>query len=977
MATTPRSSWRIPGAVRRLGRDRSRVIALVLLVIVTLTASGVQSAAASILQHTLDANWRGAYDILVTAKNNPAPTDGVLPPNSLGAGDRGMSLADVTKIRQVAGVDVAAPIGEIDVAQLRWANASVALPESAVNAHEVPQAFALSASFTTDDGLGPRYVSDITATVVVDQTPKPPATPPQPCTFNETPVDVTKYPLLCGRYDPYQSEVTTQQGNGYGSGGTSLDGVIYFELSPVPQGSTRVTLIDPAAEMKLLGSHGDFLRPLRRVNADHSTSIDDMNSWAESADDRYAKAFRDQQAAAAAQESTFGDGSEYRRQYEAFRQENGLTDDMMAPGPSPVYVPLIAAQGGSAPLNLTATVRSLGPAPRTPDPLADFPYAVDKGTGTLVGSSTVDASALLNPFATRPVDLPWPGTQPAPRSSVETFTTLSLGSVGTISGVQYRKAAAGSLVTGEFALPVDTSGSGAFQTARGGFRPGAESVYSPVTPLPQRSDAGGNVGVPVGSFSPDDLLGLQSDLSYVPLGAYQTVDSTVMHNGTPVTMQPSVTGLGLVNPRTVAIASIESAPAWNQKLPVSAVRIRVAGIAGYTPQSREKVAAVAAKIHALGFTATMVAGSSPRAVDITVDGYAFGVTDRTEQQKVGRLGTVSQNWSELGAVARADTAVSAASIAALGISVGAAALLFGAVQFVSIPRRREEAGALRMTGWSSARIRRWMVAEDVPGLGALLLAGVVTVVMSGFASIPIVVAGTTTALVVMTSLGAVWLGSRTVTRPPRVRAARASVARSSARYSVTSPMRFGMRQVRSHPLISVVQGLSLVIVALASAVLADLIVRGRQRAGVSLLAQFVSTQAAIAQLILALVSIVAGVALTLLVRRIVVARRREQSAVLRSMGWTSRDLRTAGVSELSLVAIPALLVATELASVGAGISGAPDRGVLVAAAALSIAAVALVLAAVPLPARYSVTRVLSSRFSPARFAPPRRNGSRP
>ena len=58
----------LPGALRRLSRDQSRLIAVVLLAVVALSASGIQSAAAVVTQRTLDVNWRGAYDILVTAK---------------------------------------------------------------------------------------------------------------------------------------------------------------------------------------------------------------------------------------------------------------------------------------------------------------------------------------------------------------------------------------------------------------------------------------------------------------------------------------------------------------------------------------------------------------------------------------------------------------------------------------------------------------------------------------------------------------------------------------------------------------------------------------------------------------------------------------------------------------------------------------------------------------------------------------------
>ena len=187
----------VPGAARRLSRDRSRLIAVVLLAVVALSASGIQSAAAVVLQQTLDANWRGAYDILVTTKGAKVGIGGLLAPNSLGDGANGMTLAQLAKVRLIPGIDVAAPIGEV-MSPLKMARPTVSLPESAVAASTTPQAFRVRSTYTTSDGLSKRFVSSETAYVIVDQLPADTARVVAPtCNLNGFNVDAVKYPNLC------------------------------------------------------------------------------------------------------------------------------------------------------------------------------------------------------------------------------------------------------------------------------------------------------------------------------------------------------------------------------------------------------------------------------------------------------------------------------------------------------------------------------------------------------------------------------------------------------------------------------------------------------------------------------------------------------------------------------------------------------------------------------------------------------------
>jgi hypothetical protein len=924
---------RVPGALRRLLRDRSRLVAVVLLAIVALSASGIQSAAAVILQRTLDSNWRGAYDILVTANDNPAGQGGLLAPNSLAAGDKGMSLADVAAIRTLDGIAVAAPIGEVDISQLTFGYPSIALPEGTVDASTQPQAFRITSTYTTNDGLGPRYVTSKSSNVIIDETPKP-VTPVTSCSINDIAVDTVKYPSLCrtSAFTPYQSIVTVQDGSGgWGTGETVSDGVIYFGLYSDPQGSTRVTLVDPVAERKLLGVGADFLKQLEALTPDATTSEADMTKWASSATGSYATDYLDQQSAVTGSRVSFAD-TDYGKEIAAFAKEHGFDPDGDQGQPA-VYVPLLTANAGVAPLTLTTTVQALGPAPRTGTD-ASLPYQVPAVPGTPVGTSSTDASALLNPFAVAPVDVAWPGTSPAPRERDPLHTSLGIRYPGIVAGSKYSVDKTKVTLTAPGfaqAIPPQTQEIvDPFVLTKDGSAAGVESVYSPTTLIPQPHNGELlSIAVPVGSFSTAQLSNLQSKLSYVPLGAYQSIGATVDSDGTKTKLNASVTGLGIVSPRTIAIASIASAPAWHQDRPVTAVRVRVAGITTYTPESQQKVISVAQAIQDLGFSATIVAGSSPTAVDLTVTNYAFGVADANGVQKVGTLGQITQQWSELGAAGRADLAVSTASLSVLGIALGSTALLLGAVQFASVPRRRGQAAVMREIGWTSGRIRRWMAAEEIPGIVIVLLAGLAAVFLSGLGRVSINIAAIGVAAVAVSSAAAVVLGSRGRARVRGIRRERILGGRRALRIRGRTTTTFGLRQARIHLLTSITQVVAVLIVAVSAAGLAEVFLEGRQQAGASLLAQFTTGQAAVSQLVLAAVALAAGIILALLARRVDLARRASQWTAMRAMGWTSGDLLRAQRIEAIAVSAPAIVLAVAATWGGSLLVEAPALPALV------------------------------------------------
>lgn len=935
----------IPGAVRRLGRERSRLVAVLLLASVAIAASGIQSSAAAALQATLDDNWRGAYDILVTSSGGSSDVGELLTPNSLASGGDGLGLDDLERIRLVGGVEVAAPIGEMVAPGLKYGSPTVTVPKGFVRgASETPQSFKVTTRYSTDDGLGPRVVSESSTMLVIDELPVEPPTEREvdestaSCSFEQYAITEESYPelwnLLCFQpFDTYQPITTTDDSSGWGGDDRLSNGAWLVGLTESPQSVTRVTLVDPKAEAQLLGEAGAFLAPLEQLAPSADTNAAMITAWAEGSDSDYAADFLEQEATRAAQSAGF-QSEEIFGLIKQLYADNGADYEAVQAEQQGSYVPLLVSDAGAAPLEITVTVEPYGDAPRISG-AEGYPYKLPREptAGEAAGapsSSTADVSALLNPFITTTATIPWPGSTAVEIDAKDVYNTLAIQYTGTVSNSPYTRAGSGvDLGAVGYHYPIPNWSVGMpnlLTTDDEAERPGSESVYVTTKSLPQSEFQ--SVAVPVGSFSNNAVAGLQSELSYVPLGAYEPINSTLDDGAV---MNPSVSGLGLVGPRTVAIASIYSAETWGQENPISAVRVRVGGIEGYSDAALHRVVETATGIEALGYTATIVAGSSPTEVTVHVADYAFGVASIDEKQRVGDLGDVTQNWSELGAASRADLAISTATASILALALGSAALLLGAVQFASVPRRRAQAAVMREIGFTRGRIGRWMAAEEVPGLVVVVLAGLAAALLSGLTQLSLVISGAGVGVVVVTSAVAVGLGSRTAPRRvPR---------RATKRVRGRSIVAFGVRQGRIHSLTSSTHFLAILIVALSAAGLASVFLQGRANAGSSLLGQFAVGQATLSQIALGLTGVIAGLILAVLGRRVDLARRSTQWAVMRAMGWTSGQLKLAQRTEAVTIVVPAVLVSGVATWFGAGALDLAHpllvTGVALAAAALA------------------------------------------
>lgn len=922
---------RVPSPFRRVARDRPRLGAVSLLALVSLAAAGISASAAERLQSLLDENWRGAYDILVTAPGNDGELAGLLAPNTLASGSDALTFDDLAVIRGVPDVEVAAPIGEVIVPGLSAASSIITLPKGYAGASDVPQSFRVTLTYRTNDGLGERFVSQESFQVVVDETERslPDFEPLNGCTLNGFELD-ERYPTLlqaCGRgFEMFANVSSTSGGNWNGSNNVDGDSIL-VQLGSTPMSATRITLIDPVAEKALLGTAGDFLDPLIDINPDSQTVVGPLNDWAARAGDAFAQNFLTQEADRESWQLG-GPSPEYVKELRQLYEDNGA-DFAEYLGPPARYTALLVRDVGSAPLSLDVQVESFGPT--VADTEQGYGYLLPEqltsgAPGEFVGDSAGDISDLMNPFVTKSVTVPWPGTKHVELADATKYLSAGIYYTGTVQGVKFelvksgRSGAEVRLPAVGFRSPVPDYQSfpdDVLKIEDDGTVPGMESVYTGAKKLPQVES--GPIAVPVGAFSIDEIAALQSDLSFVPLGAYQSVGSTLIAGSSPhatsaVTMGPSANGMGLVGPETVAIASVNSAAMWGQNAPISAVRVRVADIDGFTAGAVAKVADVAQAIGKLGFSATVVSGSSPTDVTVDVENYAFGVSGPDEKQEVGPLGNVNQRWSELGAAARVDLAVSNTSFAILAVALGATALLLAAVQLAGVPGRRAQASVMRTIGWSRRRTVLWMAGEELVSLGIVVVAGAIALLLASSRSAVTIAVGGSVAALVVTSTLAVVLSARPL--PSDIRPLRRGKRRhrmQEVQAWVTSTWRLALRQVGVHRLNATVQLLATIVVAVAASVVTATLIEGRAVAGASALGIFAVDQAFIAQLALGAVALIAGIVLAVIARRIDLVGRRQQWTTMRAMGWSVGQVRTVQVIEGLLVGIPAVAIAGGLA----------------------------------------------------------------
>ncbi len=234
-----------------------------------------------------------------------------------------------------------------------------------------------------------------------------------------------------------------------------------------------------------------------------------------------------------------------------------------------------------------------------------------------------------------------------------------------------------------------------------------------------------------GRFDPAKLPGF-SPLSQVPLESYQppqvepadAASTRALHGGA---LLPTTNLAGYVQQPPFLFTTLQAAMGLldhkyfgggDPQAPISAIRVRVAGVSGPDPLSLARIKAVALAIgQQTGLTVDVTAGSSPAPVLVHLPAGSFGQPALV----------VREGWVQKGVAVTILQALDRKSLALFVLVLVVTALFVANGTLAAVRGRRRELGTLLALGWS-----RWRIFAAVLGEVAIvgLLAGVAGTVLA-------------------------------------------------------------------------------------------------------------------------------------------------------------------------------------------------------------------------------------------------------
>lgn len=401
----------------------------------------------------------------------------------------------------------------------------------------------------------------------------------------------------------------------------------------------------------------------------------------------------------------------------------------------------------------------------------------------------------------------------------------------------------------------------------------SEQRYRPWTTSYDTTPPEAALLAPLGSYSPG-FTGAAEDASYVPLGIYADAEAEIAtpgaEEGSP--LPPSFSGRGALLTSPGVITSMTGYQQYRGEIAADVLRVRVAGVEGYSPQSLTHIENVADQITELGLDVQIVAGSSLAPVATYLPEFHDDDSD---------LGWVIEEWTSLGAAAQAEEAQMTASWTLLVVALIGVTLLACAVYLSSIKSRRREASMLTSLGWTRGRALRWFLAEDIPLLGVVAIAATAAVSVSSSATAQITTAAAALALLVTVLAGVSLVtagGSHSHTR-----------SQGSAR-PAGNPATIGRRLAWSSPGAVLMLALALLVLATTAVTFVLVILTARGQAGVSRIAGLVNAEVLLPQTVLAAGAITAGVIMFVMAIRQTLRHAHKQHRMLLTTGWSHTAL---------------------------------------------------------------------------------------
>jgi putative ABC transport system permease protein len=554
--------------VNQVGREtlRPSVLAALACGIVAVVVATLGSTAQVQLGRSIGGEARGAFDILVRPANASdlklSSTNGLIEPNYLSfAGAGGISLGQLSRIRSVAGVEIAAPISVVGQVTGAWDTPVIDLPPTFKS--EVVN-FTLTQRVT--DGVSNRVVSRQHFRALL-------------------PASSTIYPSSTGA----GSFVAGDAAHGW-----------YLTGLPLPPVTSSVVAVDPLAEEKLLGHPVRALTQLAELRGRSSGTF-----TAKSLNSAMVAAMKD---------GKFSPGNLNPGNP---RGEISPVVPVMvsAKDPSSGTITVTGSVvGEGAPVdaalsNSTAAVV-----------LSSWP--VD---GRVISSTTATVAANLEPLQSPKLTIglgtkasPQGAGGPITQIDGLRIDRPTYQPTGASGAISLRITSEGEVPSNGPKVPLHVDP----ETQVGETKViGKEQSYRKT----QTIKTANNVAFyPVGNFTASQMVPHSPDQGRVSMGAYDipemTIESSKIANKGTV-LRPTLNPAGLVVRAPVAIADIRDAVLLRGTKPIDAVRIRVSGIKIVDAAAQQRVQEVASEIADLGLQVDVVIGSSPQLVSISVPNY--------------------------------------------------------------------------------------------------------------------------------------------------------------------------------------------------------------------------------------------------------------------------------------------------------------------------------------------------------------------
>ncbi|MEU6078672.1 FtsX-like permease family protein [Micromonospora sp. NPDC047074] len=229
----------------------------------------------------------------------------------------------------------------------------------------------------------------------------------------------------------------------------------------------------------------------------------------------------------------------------------------------------------------------------------------------------------------------------------------------------------------------------------------------------------------VGVFDPEKLTGF-SDLGRVPLETYEPPSAQGADGGSRDALggrplEPGGNPAGHLSAPPLLLTTLASVPKLlagggspQLAAPISAIRVRVADVGGYSERGAEQVRLVAERIaQVTGLDVDITLGSSPAPQAVELPAGSFG-------RPALRL---TEEWSALGVASVITKAVDRKSVALFVLVLVVCALFLGNAVAAAVRDRRPELAVLACLGWPARRIGALILGEVAAlGLAAGLLA---------------------------------------------------------------------------------------------------------------------------------------------------------------------------------------------------------------------------------------------------------------